>query len=83
MMKKLFNQVKWELTVLIERVLKEIIRCTLRLATGEYVHKICQDNVDYNINTLDGLNTLHGMGIIASVTPGNKNHTSMPIILKE
>ena len=37
------------------------------------------DNVDHNVNTLDGLNTFHGMGIIASVTPGNKSHTSLPI----
>ena len=28
------------------------------------------DNVDHNIRTLDGLNTFHGMGIIATVTPG-------------
>ena len=27
------------------------------------------DNVDHNIRTLDGLNTFHGMGMIASVTP--------------
>ena len=27
------------------------------------------DNVDHNIRTTDGLNTFHGMGIIAAVTP--------------
>ena len=27
------------------------------------------DNVDHNIRTIDGLNTFHGMGIIAAVTP--------------
>ena len=28
------------------------------------------DNVDHNIRTIDGLNTFHGMGIIAAFTPG-------------
>ena len=27
------------------------------------------DNVDHNIRTLDGLDTFHGMGIIAALTP--------------
>ena len=27
------------------------------------------DNVDHNIRTIDGLNTFHGMGIIAAVMP--------------
>eukprot|EP00794_Sanderia_malayensis_P002072 gene2072-2349_t len=27
------------------------------------------DNVDHNVRTIDGLNTVHGMGIIAAVTP--------------
>ena len=27
------------------------------------------DNVDHNIRTIDGLNTFHGMGIIATITP--------------
>ena len=32
------------------------------------------DNIDHNVWTMDGLivNTFHGMGIIASVTPGTK-----------
>ena len=28
------------------------------------------DNVDHNVNTLDGLNTFHGMGMIVTITPG-------------
>ena len=28
------------------------------------------DNVDHNIGTIDGKNTFHGMGMVASVTPG-------------
>lgn len=35
------------------------------------------DNVDHNSCTLDGHDTFHGMGIIASVTPGS--YTSVPI----
>ena len=27
------------------------------------------ENVDHNLRTIDGLNTFHGMGIIAIVTP--------------
>ena len=30
------------------------------------------DNVDHNIVTLDGKGTLHGMGMLAAVIPGNK-----------
>ena len=30
------------------------------------------DNVDHNILTLDGMGTLHGMGITAALTPGRK-----------
>ena len=28
------------------------------------------DNIDHNTQTLDGLNTYHGMGMIKAVTPG-------------
>ena len=30
------------------------------------------DNIDHNAQTLDGLNTFHGMGVISAVTPGIK-----------
>lgn len=30
------------------------------------------DNVDHNLRTLDGMNTFHGMGIIAAITSGTK-----------
>ena len=34
------------------------------------------DNVDHNIITLDGKGTFHGMGMVATVTPGRKvSHT--------
>ena len=33
------------------------------------------DNVDYNSRTLDGAGTFHGMGIIATITPGTKTTT--------
>ena len=35
---------------------------------------LAADNVDHNVLTLDGMNTFHGMGMIAAVTPGK--HTS-------
>ena len=40
--------------------------------TSEFVQYVA-DNVDHNIRTLDGNDTFHDMGIIASVTPGTKH----------
>ena len=37
------------------------------------------DNVDHNLNTIDGLKTFHGMGMIACITPGQMNRVS-PVI---
>ena len=36
------------------------------------------DNVDHNSGTIDGHNTFHGMGMIATVTPARKLSTSVP-----
>ena len=36
------------------------------------------DNVDHNIRTLDGLGTFHGMGIIATITPGTMYSRPVP-----
>jgi hypothetical protein len=36
------------------------------------------DNVDHNIRTIDGHGTFHGMGIVASVTPGFKRNSTVP-----
>jgi hypothetical protein len=36
------------------------------------------DNVDHNIRTIDGLDTFHGMGIIATITPGTCNLKPVP-----
>lgn len=47
-------------------------RCCSRNHTSEFVQYIA-DNVDHNIRTLDGNDTFHGMGIIASVIPGTKH----------
>ncbi|CAC5420074.1 unnamed protein product [Mytilus coruscus] len=38
------------------------------------------DNVDHNTKTIDGLNTFHGMGIIAGITPGTKRTQPIPRI---
>ncbi len=37
-------------------------------------------NVDHNIITIDGKNTFHGMGIIATVTQGTKSKCDIPRI---
>ena len=36
------------------------------------------ENVDHNIRTIDGHGTFHGMGIVASVTPGFKRNSTVP-----
>ena len=36
------------------------------------------DNVDHNIRTLDGLGTFHGMGMIATITPGITSRKTIP-----
>ncbi|CAC5398049.1 unnamed protein product [Mytilus coruscus] len=38
------------------------------------------DNVDHNTRIIDGLNTFHGMGIIAGITPGTKRTQPIPRI---
>ena len=38
------------------------------------------DNVDHNVNTIDGLNTFHGMGMITTITPARKLKISVPRI---
>ena len=38
------------------------------------------DNVDHNIQTIDGKDTFHGMGIIAAVTPSLKSNRYIPIL---
>ena len=36
------------------------------------------DNVDHNIRTVDGNSTFHGMGMIATVTPGVRSNNHIP-----
>ncbi|XP_045199496.1 uncharacterized protein LOC123553863 [Mercenaria mercenaria] len=50
---------------------------TIHTTNNEFVQYIA-DNVDHNICTLDGLNTFHGMGIIAAVTPRLKTNQIIP-----
>ena len=47
---------------------------TPRITPNLFVQHLV-DNVDHNIRTLDGFNTFHRMGIIATVTPGIKHQT--------
>ena len=48
---------------------------------SEYSSQFVQyvaDNVDHNIRTLDGNDTLHGMGMIAAITPGVNKSQKIP-----
>ena len=49
------------------------------LMNGHFTQFVA-DNVDHNIRTIDGLNTFHGMGIIACITPGLKYKKAVPRI---
>ena len=40
--------------------------------------KFSTDNVDHNTCTLNGLNTFHGMGMIASINKGKFCTTEVP-----
>jgi len=44
---------------------------------GQFVQYVA-DNVDHNIRTLDGLGTFHGMGMIATLTPGKTISSMVP-----
>jgi hypothetical protein len=44
---------------------------------GQFVQYV-SDNVDHNLRTLDGHDTFHGMGIIATVTPGTAIMNRVP-----
>ena len=41
----------------------------LSIPEGQTLVQYVADNVDHNIRTIDGRNTFHGMGIIATITP--------------
>lgn len=46
--------------------------------TPERFVQYAADNVDHNTRTLDGSGTFHGMGIIATITPGTESKISIP-----
>ena len=55
---------------------KQTVACSLEtqnvisenLEGNSFIHFIA-DNIDHNLNTLDGKRTFHGMGVIAAITP--------------
>ena len=55
---------------------KQAVACSLEtqnvisenLEGNSFIHFIA-DNIDHNLNTLDGKRTFHGMGVIAAITP--------------
>ena len=52
---------------------------TLSPVETEFVQFVA-DNVDHNVRSIDGFNTFHGMGIIASFTPGKVKAKPVPRI---
>ncbi len=49
-------------------------------SSNEQFVQFIGDNVDHNTGTIDGLNTFHGMGIIAAITPGKEQRHTIPRI---
>ena len=41
------------------------------------------DNIDHNINTLEGKGTFHGMGIITASTAGTVKHSQLPPVKRQ
>lgn len=52
---------------------------TISPGEGEFVQFVA-DNVAHNVRSIDGFNTFHGMGIIASFTPGTMKSKPVPRI---
>lgn len=48
----------------------------LSIPEGQTLVQYVADSIDHNITTIDGRNTFHGMGIIATITPRNAAHPS-------
>ena len=48
------------------------------METDETLMQYVADNVDHNLCTLDGSNTFHGMGIIATITPKTNKINRVP-----
>ena len=47
------------------------------ISKSEHTLLFAGDNVDHNIMTLDGKGSFHGMGIIATITPGKQTSNSI------
>ncbi|KAL8559546.1 hypothetical protein ACOMHN_018709 [Nucella lapillus] len=56
----------------------DAIKDHIKKTTENTVIQYMADNVDHDTATLDGRGTFHGMGIIASVTPGVKAARRVP-----
>lgn len=61
-----------------ERSAAKVLGIDIPNVTSEHFVQFIADNVDHNIATLDGHNTFHGMGIIATVTPMTKSPKQIP-----
>ena len=52
----------------------------LNIPDGDCSVQYVADNVDHNIRTIDGKNTFHRMGIIATITPRNTDSQTYSVI---
>ena len=70
--------------------LKKVTKCVRNAAVnqgtdipgftpGHFVQYVA-DNVDHNVRTIDGMNTFHGMGMIAATTPSKESTQRVPRI---
>ena len=56
-----------------QAVRSRIVIASLQICLGVQLHlEFGADNIDHNTQTLDGLKTFHGIGMIKAVTPGIK-----------
>ena len=52
----------------------------LNILDGDCLVQYFADNGDRNIKTIDGKNTFHGMGIIATITPRNTHSQTYSVV---
>ena len=57
----------------------EVIKFECNDAVAHFVQYVA-DNVDHNIQTIDGMNTFHDMGMIDTTTPATANNRHVPWI---
>ncbi len=67
----------------VKRFEKSAADCLGKDVSPSLAGQFVADNVDHNTRTLDGMNTLHGMGMIQAVTPAESKSYTIPRINKK